>query len=534
MSHSWRRLLSIAVCAAVVMLLGPAAAPSAQEKPQYGGELVFVVPAEPPSFDAHREETFGMLHPAAPHYNTLLRVDPFDRTGTKFIGDLAESWTASADRRTYTFKIRPGVKFHDGSLLTSADVKASYDHIIFPPPGVASSRQAAYRLVEAVEAPTPDTVVFRLKWHEASFLANVSSPWNWIYKAEILAKDPRWYEKNVMGTGPFKFVEYGRGSHWVGQKNPDYWDKGKPYLDGYRALFIKDPSAQVAAIRGERAMIQFRGFSPSERDQLVAALGKKITVQESPWNCSIQVALNQQRKPFDDKRVRRALTLALDRWSGSKALSRIAVVKEVAGIQVPGTPWATPPEELTRLAGYGTDINAARNEARRLLKEAGAENLTFTLLNRAVPMPYEPVGVWLIDQWRQVGVTVKQTVLESAAWLLAQKNGEFEVSTNAPCNSIVEPDMDLHWFLTTSPVNFSRHKDKTLDELYQKQSASTDPEERKRYLRAFEKRLYDEEVHYIHTFQWHRIIPHLAKVRGYTVTPSHFLNHTLDQVWLAE
>jgi peptide/nickel transport system substrate-binding protein len=507
---------------------------SAQEKPRYGGELIFVVPAEPPSFDGHREETFAMLHPTAPHYNTLMRTDPTDRTGTKFIGDLAESWTVSADKRTYTFKIRRGVKFHDGSVMTSRDVKASYDRIIFPAAGIVSSRKDQYKAVESVEAPNAHTIVFKLKYPEGSFIASVASPWNFIYKSDILAKDPRWYEKNVMGTGPFKFVEYVRGSHWVGKKNPDYWDKGKPYLDGFRAIFIRDTGAQVAAIRGERAMIQFRGFTPGERDQLVGALGNKITVQESAWNCSIQVALNQQKKPFDDKRVRRALTLALDRWGGSKALSRIAVVKEVAGIQVPGTPWATPPEELQKLAGYGRDINAARAEARRLLKEAGQENLSFTLTNRAVPMPYEPVGIWLIDQWRQIGVNVKQVVLESGLWLQAQKDGVHEVSTNAPCNSIVEPDMDLHWYLTTSPVNFSRHKDTVMDELYTKQSRTTDPEERKRLLRAFEKRLYDEEIHFIHTFQWHRIVPHLAKVRGWSISPSHFLNQQLDGVWLAE
>jgi peptide/nickel transport system substrate-binding protein len=321
----------------------------------------------------------------------------------------------------------------------------------------------------------------------------------------------------------------------VGRKNPDYWDKGKPYLDGYRAIFIAASSAQVAAIRGERAHVQFRGFTPSERDSLVQALGSKITVQESPWDCLSLVAINHERKPFDDKRVRRALTLALDRWEASKSLSRIAVVKDVAGIQVPGTPWATPPQELEKLAGYGRDIAKSRAEARRLLREAGVpEGFAFTFKNRGIPMPYETVGIWLIDQWRQIGLNVKQTVLESAAWLQAQKAGDFEVSTNAPCNSIVEPDMDLHWFLTTSPVNFSRHKDTVLDELYQKQTRATDPEERRKYLRAFEKRLYDEEVHYIMTFQWHRIIPHLAKVRGWTITPSHYLNNQLDTVWLSE
>jgi len=518
----------------LALMLAQAPAPAAQERPRSGGELLFVVAAEPPGFDGHQEETFAMLHPIGPHYSLLVRVDPADRTGTKFVGDVAESWSVSPDKRTYTFKIRHGVKFHDGSLLTAHDVKASYDHIVFPPAGVRSSRQAQYSNVEAIEAPGPDTVIFRLKYPQTSFIAGAASPFNFIYKAEVLARDPHWYEKNVMGTGPFKFVEYVRGSHWVGKKNPDYWDKGKPYLDGYRAIFITSSSAQVAAIRGERAMIQFRGFTPADRDTLVAALGSKITVQESPWNCSIQVALNQQKKPFDDRRVRRALSLALDRWEGSKALSRIALVKEVAGIQVPGTPWATPTAELEKLAGYGHDINAARAEARRLLREAGAENLSFTLLNRGVPQPYEPVGIWLIDQWRQIGLNVKQVVLESAAWLAAQKSGDFEVSTNAPCNSIVEPDLDLHWFLTTSPVNFSRHKDTLMDELYLKQSRATDPEERKRYLRAFEKRLYDEEVHYIMTFEWHRIVPHLAKVRGWTITPSHFLNQQLDTVWLAE
>src|SRR6266513_4975615 len=123
----------------------------AEEKPRSGGELVFVVPSEPPSYDAHQEETFGVIHPVAPHYSTLLRVDPLDKTGTKPVGDLAESWTVSKDGLVYTFKIRRDVKFHDGSELTSTDVKASYDKIIFPPPGVGSSRKGQYSDVQSIE-----------------------------------------------------------------------------------------------------------------------------------------------------------------------------------------------------------------------------------------------------------------------------------------------------------------------------------------------------------------------------------------------
>src|SRR5436305_15030350 len=139
-----------------LLVAGVLAAPglvTAQVKPRSGGELVFVVPSEPPSYDAHQEETFGVIHPMAPHYNTLLRVDPNDRTGTKPVGDLAESWTVSKDGLTYTFKIRRGVKFHDGSELTSRDVKASYDKILKPPAGAPSLRKDAHASTASVDAP---------------------------------------------------------------------------------------------------------------------------------------------------------------------------------------------------------------------------------------------------------------------------------------------------------------------------------------------------------------------------------------------
>jgi peptide/nickel transport system substrate-binding protein len=533
-----KRLARYGTVMLAVILVGAVGAGSAvaQEKPRYGGELIFPVPSEPPSYDAHREQTFGVIHPIAPHYNGLLQVDPTDPTGTKPAPDLAESWTASKDALVYTFKLRKGVKFHDGSEMTSKDVKASYDKIIFPPPGIVSDRKGQYEVVEVVEAPDPYTVRFRLKWPAASFLASVASPWNWIYKADPLAKDPRWYETHIMGTGPFLFVEHVKGSHWVGKKNPNYWDKGKPYLDGYRALFISSSSAQVAAVRGERAHIQFRGFTPADRDTLKGALGDKITVQESAWDCILLVAPNHQKKPFDDKRVRRALTLALDRYEGSKALSKIAIVKEVAGVQVPGTPYATPPEELAKLAGYGKDINASRAAAKKLLKEAGAEGLSFTFKNRGVPMPYEPVAVWLIDQWRQIGVTVKQEVIEAASYYDTLKRGDFQVAMDFQCGYIVEPDLDLYKFTSRArnPSNYGFYDDKALDDLYQKQSRALDLEERKKYVRDFERRLLDEEAHYIMTLQWHRIIPHSSKVHGWQITPSHYLNNQLDTVWLSQ
>jgi peptide/nickel transport system substrate-binding protein len=204
---------------------------------------------------------------------------------------------------------------------------------------------------------------------------------------------------------------------------------------------------------------------------------------------------------------------------------------------VPGTPFATPPEELNKLAGYWTDINKSRAEARRLLKEAGVpEGFSFTFTNRGIPMPYEPLGVWMIDQWRQIGLNVQQQVIEPAAYFGPIRKGDTQVHMDFQCGYIVEPDLDMYKFLSVdrNPANYNRYTDRVLDDLYDKQSRATDIEERKRLIRAFEKRLLDEEAHYLMTLQWHRIIPHSAKVKGWTVTPSHYLNNTLDTVWLSE
>ena len=510
----------------------PAAGPS---DPRAGGELTFVVSGEPPSYDAHREETFALIHPAAPHYNTLLRIDPLDRTGTRVVGDLATSWTVSSDRRTYVLRLRRGVKFHDGSEMTSRDVRATYEKIINPPPGITSARKGEYLQIETVQAPEPYIVAFKLKWPSPSFIHSLASPWNWIYKADILERDIRWYERNIMGTGPFVFVEHVKGSRWVGRRNPQYWDRGKPYLDGYQALFIRDDAAQVAAIRSGRAHIQFRGFSPAQRDDIVHALGKRITEQTSPWNCALLVAINHEKWPLHDPHVRRALSLALDRYSAVGQLSKTTIVREVAGVQVPGSPFATPPAELMKLAGYWRDIRESRSEARRLLADAGVpDGFSLVLKNRDIAMPYQHIGAWLVDEWRRIGLNVRHEIQDSVQYFKDLRDGNFELSTDFQCGYVVDPDLDLYKFQSRgrSDANYGRYTDPVLDELYVLQSRTVNPNQRRRHIRAFEKRLLDEEAHYIYTLQWNRIVPHSSQVRGWTITPSHYLNNQLDLVWL--
>ena len=133
-----------------------------------------------------------------------------------------------------------------------------------------------------------------------------------------------------MGSGPFVFVEHRNGSHWIGKRFDKYWEKGKPYLDGFRAVFIKS-QAVVTALQGGQIQAEFRSISPGERNQLVSALKDKITVQEAPWVCKVDLLFNTQSKPFDNPKVRQALSMAIDRWGGSDALSKITILKAVGG-----------------------------------------------------------------------------------------------------------------------------------------------------------------------------------------------------------
>src|SRR3989475_6348266 len=159
-----RRCKVTGLMLSVVMVVGLWAAPAAlaEEKPQKGGVLRVALAGDPPSLDMHQESTFLVDIPMSTVYNTLVVFDP--HSYPNIIGDLAKSWTVSDDKMTWTFTLHQGVTFHDGSDLTSADIKASWDKIISPPEGVVSPRRSYYQMVKSIEAPDPYTVVFRLHY----------------------------------------------------------------------------------------------------------------------------------------------------------------------------------------------------------------------------------------------------------------------------------------------------------------------------------------------------------------------------------
>jgi peptide/nickel transport system substrate-binding protein len=503
-------------------------------KPQAGGVLRFAVSAEPPNYDCHAHSSFAFIHPVRPHYSTLLKFDTAKYPA--IVGDLAESWTVAKDGLTYTFRLRKGVRFHDGTNLTSEDVRATYERIRKPPPGVRSLREAAYADIASIETPDPLTVVFKLSRPNASMLANFASPWDCVYSAARLKQDQRFPERNVMGTGPFVFNEHVAGSHWRGTRFKDYFEKGKPYLDGFQAIFVAG-APMVNALAAGEVLAEFRGHSPADRDRIVKALGDKAVVQETPWVCSLVVTFNTKKKPFDDARVRRALSLAVDRWGGAQALSKVALVRHVGGLLRPGYELAASEKELMSYPGFSKDIAASRAEARRLLKEAGVPNLTFTLTNRTVAMPYTPVGVFLIDQWRQIGVNVKHEQLETKLYLAAQQrdNPTFDAALDFNCDFMDEPNLQLLKYLSgdRSAINYAQQTDRVLDELFDKQSGELDLKKRYAILREFERRAL-EQAYTIPTIWWHRIIVTNRQLQGWHITPSHYVGQDLADVWLAK
>lgn len=523
MKHLLNGALVAAVAATVV-------APATAQTPKRGGILNYSVVSEPPTFDCHATVTFATLHPVRPHYNGLLKFAGEVHTGVKLAPDLAKSWEMSKDGLTYTFKLHENVKFHDGSPMTSADIKASYERIINPPEGVVSPRRALHEDIASIETPDAHTVVFRLKAPNASMANNFGSPFNCIFSAAKLKENPKYPADTILGTGPFQYVQYIKGQSWEGKRFDQYFEQGKPYLDGYKAFFVKSAGV-VPGIQGGQFDVEFRGRTPKERDQLVSAMGDKIKVLEGPWTSSLLLTFNTKKKPFDDIRVRQALTMAVDRWGGSNALSKISLLKFVGGFTRPGSEWALPESELVNLPGYAKDIAKSRDEAKKLLAAAGVTSLKIKLLNRNIDEPYTPGGLYIVDQWRRIGVETEHLQLENKAYFDSQRKGDFDATLEFISDFIDDPSIQFSKFVPGSSNNMSGAEDKKLNDLFDKQAMTVDPAERVKLTHEFERHAITQGYSFM-LYWWQRIIAMNKRVNGWELHASHFTGQDLSNVWL--
>ncbi|MDP2953064.1 MAG: ABC transporter substrate-binding protein, partial [Chloroflexota bacterium] len=340
----------------------PAAPATAGEQPKYGGVLKRNLQEGPGRLDMHQSVSYRDSQPLAAIYNLLVKIDAGD--ATKVIPDLAQSWEVSSDGKVYTFRLAQGVQWHDGQPLTSADVKASFDRIVFPPKGVFSPRQAYYAALDKIEAPDAQTVKFTLKRPQPSFVFMLAVPFSVIYPKHLLDKQVD-LMLSPMGTGPFRFKEHIRGVSFTIEKNPNYFKKGRPYLDGMIGYVIPDPGASEAALKTKQVDMIAPGhptLAPAVRAAIKSAF-PEIVVKVQPVVVLNSFIPNFEKKPWSDIRVRKAVMLTTDQ----RAAIDVAKLGDAAkgGFMSPG-PWSIPLPELEKLPGFGKPTEQDLAQAKKL------------------------------------------------------------------------------------------------------------------------------------------------------------------------
>jgi len=200
----------------------------------------------------------------------------------------------------------------------------------------------------------------------------------------------------------------------------------------------------------------------------------------------------------------------------------------------PGSPLAATKEELEQLAGFWPDAEKSRAEARRLLKEVGADGLKFELSNRSVDQPFKYIGAWLVDQWSKVGLQVTQRVMPTGPWIEAMRTGTFDVTIDTGCGDLVNPLGDISKYLphSANPENYGNYEDPAEVALYQKMLREPDPAKQRVLMRDFERYVLDDQAHELMTLWWYRIVPYRSYVKGWKVGPSHLLGNNLGAIWL--
>jgi len=506
---------------------GPTPAHAA-EQPRYGGIPAMWTQGDPPNFDLHQTSTFMTNWAVAPCYNQLVQFDALDPT--TIIPDLADRWAMAQDGMSYTFWLHKGVKFHDGKLCTSADVKASLDRVREPPAGMVSPRAGAFAVVEAIDTPDDYTVTFRLSRPYPSLLPNLAQGWMAIYPKHVLEREGD-MKKVVVGSGPFRLKKYTRGVSIELEKNPDYFVKGRPYLDGITLYIIPDFGTGYAAFRTRRLLLM--SFAQeSLAHQAAAELGTQVVIQKVPGLSFRPVFnMNTARKPWDDVRVRQAVSLAIDRGAAIKVITDGE--GSVGGLMPPSGQWALPIEELRQIPGYGTNKEADRTRARQLLAEAGYPNGFKAAMLTRMGTQFERISVFLKAELAKIGIDAALDVKETAAAYDVLNARAFDAAPWGTAVALDDPDAVFSEHYTCNAVrNYSQLCLPEVDALFDRQSKTLDPEARKRLVHEMERQALLGFGRIV--THWRTVfLGHWPEVRNYRLHPSLYNNQRFQDVWLA-
>ena len=489
-----------------------------------------------PSASIHEEATISTVQPFMSIFNNLVLFDqqkPINSAET-IVPDLAESWSWDDSKTKLTFKLRQGVKWHDGKPFTARDVQCTWNKLTAKDPDDFRKNPRAiwWHNLKEVTVNGDHEATFVLNRPQPSFLTMFASGYTPVYPCHVSTKDMR---TNPIGTGPFKFVELKRGESIKFVRNPDYWKKGKPYLDGIEWKVIENRSTRILAfVAGEFDMTFTTDVTiPLLKD--VSTQAPKAICELVPTYVSSNLIINPKTAPFNDPKIRQAMSLALDRKAFIDILSNGK--DEISGVMLPPPAgrWGMPADMVQTLPGYAADVEKSRAEARKIMESLGyseAKPLPVKISTRNIAVYRDP-AVILIDQLKKIHIAGELEVVDTSIWHAKVTRGEYSVGLNLTGVGVDDPDVNLYEnYSCNSERNLTNYCNKEVDALIDKQSEETDVAKRKQIVWAIEKRLAEDLARPIIAYQrsatcWQ---PH---VKGFVLHQNSIYNDwRYEDVWL--
>ncbi|HYM31777.1 MAG TPA: ABC transporter substrate-binding protein [Candidatus Cybelea sp.] len=490
MTITLRQAGAIACVLSGVASAGPALAQ------KQGGVLTMYHRDSPASASIHEEATFSTIVPFMPLFNNLViyKQDVAQNSMDTIVPDLATSWAWSADRTKLTFKLRDGVKWHDGKPFTAKDVKCTIDLLM----GKAQDkfrknpRKSWYDNVIDVTTNGDLEATFNLKRPQPSLLALLASGYSPIYPCHVSAAEMR---THPIGTGPFKFVEFKQNESIKITRNPDYWKKGRPYLDGIDFTIIPNRSTAILAFIAGKFDMTFPTEVSIPLLKDVKTQSPKAVCVTAPTNVSTNLIVNREVAPFDNAEIRKAMALTIDR----KAFIDILFEGQgdVGGTLQPGPEgvWGLPPDIMKTIPGYGPDVKANRAEARKIMEKNGYgpdKRLKIKVSTRNIPVYRDP-AVILIDQLKEIYIDGELDVVETSNWFSKVARKDYTVGLNLTGNAVDDPDQAFYEnYACGSERNYTEYCNKDLERLFDQQSVEPDINKRKAMVWDIDKKLQED------------------------------------------
>ena len=501
-----------------------------------GGILKVYFFDSPASMSIHEEATIAAEGPMMGVFNNLVMYkQDVPQSGLQsIVPDLAADWSWDEDKTQLAFHLRQGVKWHDGKPFTTKDVQCTGDLLS----GKASEkfrinpRKAWYRNLEEVTTNGDYEVTFRLKRPQPSFIALLASGFSPVYPCHV---PPREMRAHPIGTGPFKFVEFKPNESIKVTKNPDYWKKDRPYLDGIEYTIVKNPSTGVLAFVAGKVDMTSPYFLQVPLLKDAQSQAPQAICELVPSNVNRNVMMNRDRPPFDNAELRQAAALSLDRRAFVDTLT--LGKGDIGGAMLPPPEgvWGMPSEMLKTLPGYDPDVQKNRADARNIMEKLGygpGKRLGVTVSTRNVP-PYRDPAVILIDQLKEVYIDGELEPIDTVQWLPKVMRKDYSVALNLTGNGLDDPDQTLYEnFTCGAEGNYDGYCNPELDKMVDRQSEEFDQAKRKELVWAIERKLAEDAARPI---LWHNRSGTCWQpyVKGYTPMVNSIYNSLrMEDVWL--